>query len=147
MYHGNFGMEGRDVSTYAVTAMFASNADAERAAQRIVTTLRLSQAMVQTTHEAGSAGSRGELPARVGHARASALIDSLLIPDEDRRVLVEGLRRGCVIVSAWVEAVQAERATTLLEDAGALDLDEVEARWSGQGQSGPGVAPDLRSYP
>jgi len=135
-----------DVSTHAVTAMFASCADAERAAQRIVTELRLSRAMVDTSPEAGGAGD-GPVCARTECAVPSALLDSLFIPDEDRRVLAEGLRRGCALVSAAVEGDQADRAAAILDGAGAIDLDDLEASWRGQDRPGPEITRDLRSPP
>ena len=100
------------MATYVVTAMFSSCAEAEQAIQRLAQELRAECAVVRAAEDG-----------------FPAALASLLICDEDRHILAEGLRLGCVLVTAAVAEGDTSRAADLLDDAGALDLDAQGARW------------------
>ena len=54
-------------------------------------------------------------------------------PDEDRDVYAEGLRRGGFLVSASVDASTYNTAHDILDDEGAIDLDERADIWRTEG--------------
>jgi uncharacterized protein (TIGR02271 family) len=65
-----------------------------------------------------------------------ATIKSLFVPDEDRHVYSEGIRRGGVVLSAELEEDQIRHAMDVFEDHGAVDLDAREAEWRSSGWQG-----------
>jgi uncharacterized protein (TIGR02271 family) len=60
-------------------------------------------------------------------------IKEMFMPDQDRRTLQESLRRGSCVVVATMDDDHADQAIACLERAGAIDLDEQEARWRAEG--------------
>ncbi|SHI79781.1 conserved domain-containing protein [Roseomonas rosea] len=65
-----------------------------------------------------------------------ASLRDLFIPDEDRYVYSEGIRRGGYVVSAEVPDTIVEHALDVFEEHGAVDLDTREAEWRSAGWSG-----------
>ena len=55
---------------------------------------------------------------------------------EDRDTYAEGVRRGGTLLTAHVDDVYIDRAVSLLEQHGAIDLEEREKTWRGEGWSG-----------
>jgi hypothetical protein len=51
------------------------------------------------------------------------------VPEHDRAVYSEGVRRGGALVLAGVEERLVERSSTLMDDFGAVDIDEVQRDW------------------
>jgi len=121
---------------YTVTAFFDSRADADAAVSRL--------------REAGFVGDDVRL--LPGHERdpggaeppvRSALADGgtgfwyglteLFLPDRDRSLYAEGLRRGGYLVSVRTGESDHDRAVEILEEAGTIDMDEREASWRAQG--------------
>ena len=113
-----------------ITAMFDSQADADRA----MDALRTLGAGNRRMHAATPGG--GE-----DHGILAA-ITGLFIPDDDRAAYDEGLRRGSVLVSAEVEESGVDAAMDAMEAAGAIDLDTRAEEWRGSGWVGgtPGLA-------
>ncbi len=124
------------MTTRTVTAMFNSRAEADRAAQQLVTDLRADRAAVRVLPEA-NATDVGYDPARPYQETGFfAALKNLFLPDEDRYGYAEGMRRGGIIVAATVDESQVERASDILEHAGALDLDARETSWRQSGWTG-----------
>jgi len=65
-----------------------------------------------------------------------AALKDLFLPDEDRYTYAEGLRRGGVMVSASVDTAHIDRASDILEEYGAVDVDERETGWRSEGWTG-----------
>jgi uncharacterized protein (TIGR02271 family) len=57
----------------------------------------------------------------------------MFMPDQDRRTVQESLRRGSCVLVATMDDDHADTAIACLERAGAIDLDEHEARWRSEG--------------
>ena len=53
---------------------------------------------------------------------ALTALPTLDAPDEERRIYLEGLQRGGVLVSVETDEADAERAWALLRQAGAVDV-------------------------
>jgi hypothetical protein len=65
-----------------------------------------------------------------------AKLEGWLFPDEDRDVYAEGLRRGGFLVSATVDDATYNAAYDILDDEGAIDMDERADLWRTEGWSG-----------
>jgi uncharacterized protein (TIGR02271 family) len=57
----------------------------------------------------------------------------LFMPDDDTHTYREGIRRGGVVLIAHVSAAQNDRVIDLLENCGAVDVDERTERWRAEG--------------
>ena len=55
---------------------------------------------------------------------------------EDRDTYAEGVRRGGTLLTAHVDDAHIDRAVSLLEQHGAIDLEEREETWRGEGWTG-----------
>jgi uncharacterized protein (TIGR02271 family) len=116
--------------------MFNTRAEAERAGQMLVSELGLSQATVRTSPGTGVTDAGYDASRPYDEKGFFASLKDLFVPDEDRYAYAEGMRRGAVLLSATVEEGQIDRASDLLEQAGALDLDAQEATWRKSGWTG-----------
>ncbi len=114
------------MATRTITAMFDSRAEAERAVQALASEVGLDRGGVHIG--SGSQGSE--------HEGFLSSLKSLFVPDEDRHAYAEGMRRGGAVVTARVEEARLDRAMDVLEQHGAVDLDEREATWRREGWTG-----------
>jgi uncharacterized protein (TIGR02271 family) len=107
--------------TRTITALFDTTEQAERAAHDLATRV---------------GGVRGEV---YGADRAGEF-SSLAVPDEDRAVLHENVRRGGAVLHAEVPDEKFEAVADALEAAGAADFEEREAAWRKEGWTGAPAA-------
>ena len=114
------------MATRTITAMFNSRAEAERAVQALA-----SQAGIG--RDAVNIGSGSQAKEQEGFLSS---LKSLFVPDEDRDGYAEGMRRGGAVVTAQVEESRLDGAMDVLEQHGAVDLDEREAEWRKSGWTG-----------
>ena len=120
------------MTTRTVTAMFDSHAEAERAAEALISIIGLNRSAVRVETGASMAAGAGATEDKGFFAS----LKDLFMPDEDRSTYAEGLRRGAVLVTAQVDDSQTDRAMDLLEQHGAVDLDERETQWRQSGWTG-----------
>lgn len=121
----------------SVSAMFDSQAEAQRAVDRLVS------AGIPTARIRQVAGTEGTT------ARAEdqdkGFWDSLgdfFFPDEDRYAYAEGLSRGGYLVTVTgLGGAEYETALDILDDEGSVDLDEREASWRSEGWGGYEASP------
>ncbi len=124
------------MATRTLTAMFKTRSEAERAEQALTSELGLNRSMIQTSPGTGVTDA-GYDPARPYEEKGFfASLKNLMLPEEDRYAYAEGMRRGAVLVSIKVEDSQLDRASDILEHAGAMDLDAQEAEWRKSGWTG-----------
>jgi hypothetical protein len=64
-------------------------------------------------------------------------LEDWLFPDDDRSLYAEGLRRGGFLVSASVDDTTYETAHDILDDEGAIDMDERADLWRTDGWGTP----------
>ncbi len=114
------------MSTRTITAMFDTRAEAEQAVQALASEAGLDRSAVHI----GAGAQGGE------HEGFLSSLKSLFVPDEDRYAYAEGMRRGGAVVTAQVEESRLDRAMDVLEQHGAVDLDEREAQWKQSGWTG-----------
>ena len=124
------------MATRTLTAMFKTRSEAERAEQALTSELGLNRSMLQTSPGTGVTDA-GYDPARPYEEKGFfASLKNLMLPEDDRYAYAEGLRRGAVLLNAKVDESQLERASDILEHAGAMDLDAQEAEWRKSGWTG-----------
>ena len=124
------------MATRTLTAMFKTRSEAERAEQALTSELGLNRSMIQTSPET-NATDAGYDPARPYEEKGFfASLKNLMLPEEDRYAYAEGMRRGAVLLNAKVDEGQIDRASDILEHAGAVDLDAQETEWRKSGWAG-----------
>jgi uncharacterized protein (TIGR02271 family) len=69
-----------------------------------------------------------------------ATLGEIFMPDEDRHTYAEAMHRGSIMVSVSVDGTQADRAEDILEQHGALNVDEREESWRKEGWAGYSAA-------
>ena len=65
-----------------------------------------------------------------------ASLENLFGGYDDRDTYAEGVRRGGTLLTAHVDDAHIDRAVSLLEEHGAIDLEEREETWRGEGWTG-----------
>lgn len=121
--------------TLSVSAMFDSQAEAQRAVER------LNQAGITSERIRQVAGG-SDTAARAGTVedRNKGFWDSLedfFFPDEDRYAYAEGLSRGGYLVTVTgLTGADYETALDILDDEGSINLEEREDSWRSEGWSG-----------
>ena len=124
------------MATRTLTAMFKTRDEAERAEQALATELGVDRATIQTNPGTGVTDA-GYDPARPYEEKGFfASLKSLMLPEEDRYAYAEGMRRGAVLLNAKVDESQIDRASDIMEHAGAMDLDAQETEWRKSGWTG-----------
>ena len=124
------------MATRTLTAMFKTRGEAERAEQTLTSDLGLNRSTIQTSPGTGVTDA-GYDPARPYEEKGFfASLKSLMLPEEDRYAYAEGMRRGAVLLNAKVDEGQIDRASDILEHAGAMDLDVQETEWRKSGWTG-----------
>lgn len=117
------------MSTTTLTALYDARADAERAADRLGREAGVARADISVIAQDGST---------TGQAKAAdpsflASLRSFFVPDDDRAGYSEAIRRGGFLLTARVGDEAADRAMDILEEHGAVDLDERQQAWRTEG--------------
>ena len=116
------------MATRTITAMFDTRAEADRAVQALASAVGVELGAVDI-------GSGSQAKEQEGFLSS---LKSLFVPEEDTHAYAEGMRRGGAVVTAKVEESRLDRAMDVLEQNGAVDLDEREAEWRKSGWTGAG---------
>jgi uncharacterized protein (TIGR02271 family) len=124
------------MTTRTITALFDSRPEAESAVERLVQQAGVDRDEVTIVAQEASGAS-----APAGEDRGFwASLKELFLPEEDRYIYAEGIRRGGTLVTVRADEARLDRAMEVLEAAGAVDLDTREAEWRREGWTGPGAA-------
>lgn len=117
-------------SRQSVTAFFETRGEADHAKADLLSA-GFPKADIQVL--TGEAARREAEPRRdVGVVRA--LLDIFVfMPEDDRATYQEGIARGGVALAVHTDAAGYERAIDILDRDGAVNLDEREAVWKGEG--------------
>src|SRR3954452_20576867 len=117
-----------------LTAMYDDRSAAEAARDRLVALGVPSSGITIRGTDAGSTAGEGK-------GFLDGLAD-LFAPEEDRHTYAEGLRRGGYLLSARVPDGMQDRASDVLEQSGAVDIDQQAESWRQSGWTGyqPGTA-------
>ena len=117
----------------SVSALFDSQADAQRAVDRLVA------AGIPESHIRQVAGGAGTTTAasQTWDEDRKGFWDSLsdfFFPDEDRYTYAEGLSRGgCLVTVSGVSGGEYETALDILDEEGSVNLDERAESWRSEG--------------
>lgn len=131
------------MNTTTLTAVYDMRAEADRAASRLVSEAGIAGTDVSViAQETGATGSGA--PADTGFL---ASVKSLFVPDEDRSSYSEAVRRGGFLLTAQVEQTSAERAMDILEEHGAVNMDERQQAWRAEGWTGQQVPSAAQALP
>ena len=122
--------------TRTLTAMFPTKTEAERASQMLASELKVDRAMIQTSPGEGVKDTGYDKARPYEETGFFGSLHSTPVPDEDRYAYAEGMRRGNVLLTAQVDEAHVNRAADVMEQSGALNLDEQEAMWRKSGWVG-----------
>ncbi|MEO5773082.1 MAG: hypothetical protein ABIQ32_03055 [Sphingomicrobium sp.] len=113
-----------------ITAMYDSRSEAETARERLLSTGNISN--VDIHQESGSESATTGESSETGEHRN--WFEKLFLPDDDRETYGEGLRRGHFLLTAQVDNEEdADRICDLLEETGAVDVEERSQSWRNEG--------------
>jgi uncharacterized protein (TIGR02271 family) len=138
------GLNTSSTARMTVTAFFDHRTDAEEAVRALHAAgvsrdrIRLVPGYERDEAEGADAPSLGE--ASVGFWDA---LRDLFLPDEDRTIYAEGLRRGGYLVSVSATEAEHELVLDILDDEGTIDIDERANAWRAEGWSGSSTADAL----
>jgi len=122
-----------------ITAFFDRRADAQTAIDRLRAN-GVSESCIRLTEGAGEGGSSGMTGSTSASGENKGFFESLgdfFFPDEDRHAYAEGLSRGGYLLTvSGLSADQQETALDILDDEGAVDIDEREQAWRSEGWTG-----------
>ena len=117
-----------------VTAAFDRRSDAEAARDR------LRRANVDSDRisilDEGGAGTDRAARSTLKDLGLWRAVRNAFLPEQDRRLYEEVVRRGGFVLTADVDEGQVEDAVRVLEAAGSIDVDERSRRWSGWAEDG-----------
>jgi uncharacterized protein (TIGR02271 family) len=112
-----------------ITALFDTHADAEAGRQRLLdANLDADHVRIHDKSSIGEAGYSS--PSQPG---MWASIKNAFLPDEDRHIYEEGVRRGGFLLTADVDEDEVDEAVRALEHANTVDIDERASQWKAQG--------------
>ena len=116
-----------------LSAFFDSRSEAESALERL-RGLGVPESSIRLTEGSQPDESESGRPEQKGFFEA---LGDFFFPDEDRYAYAEGLSRGGYLLTvSGLSADLQETALDLLDDAGAVDIDERESAWRAEGWSG-----------
>jgi uncharacterized protein (TIGR02271 family) len=78
----------------------------------------------------------GGIRGTIYDSRTSSDVDTIAVPDEDRAILQENIRRGGAVLHAQIPDEKFEAVYSVLEEDGAVDFDEKAAAWRREGWTG-----------
>jgi uncharacterized protein (TIGR02271 family) len=125
------------MATRTITALFASREAAERARTQLAQR-SLPVDAVQIIEQDG-----GVPPTATSHAEHGqglwARIKDMFVPDEDREIYAEGVRRGQYLLYARADDSEADQVIAALESCDPIDVDAQQKQWQSEGWR-PGAA-------
>ena len=121
--------KGRDASPRSVTAFFDDEEAADKARDDLI------QAGVPRSEIRVAGSAAPEAAPQHPHGFWESLIE-FFMPDEDRHLYAEGLRRGGFALSVSTDSAAYDHVIEILDRDGAVDMEERSAGWRDEGWSG-----------
>ncbi|MFN7023021.1 MAG: DUF2382 domain-containing protein [Pseudorhizobium sp.] len=127
------GQTTSDFGSSTITAFFDSRSEADRAVERLAGA-GIPRTSVRIVADGNAATVATASPEEDKGFWAS--LADLFMPDEDRSVYAEGLRRGGFLVTvSGLASNQYDTALDILDDEGSIDIDERSRSWESEGWS------------
>lgn len=121
--------KGRDASPRSVTAFFDTEEAADKARDDLI------QAGVPKSEIRVAGRAAPEAAPQHPHGFWESLME-FFMPDEDRHLYAEGLRRGGFALSVGTDSAAYDHVIEILDRDGAVDMEERSAGWRDEGWSG-----------
>ena len=121
---------GRGASPRSVTAFFDTQDAADHARDDLVA----AGVPTASVRVAGGPAMIAEAPHPHGFWES---LKDFFLPEDDRHLYAEGLRRGGVAVSVETDTAAYDRVLEILDRDGAVDMEERSAGWREEGWAGP----------
>lgn len=115
----------------AIAAFFDTKSAAEKAVADLAAA-GISRSHVSMVEGSSAAGATPT----ASHEGFLQSLKDMIMPDEDRHSYAEGLRRGGYLVSIKTEDANHDRVLDILDRDGAVDMDQRETTWRGEGWMG-----------
>jgi uncharacterized protein (TIGR02271 family) len=125
------------MATRTITALFASREAAERARTQLAQ-LSLPVDAVQIIEQDGGVTASATSYTEHGHG-LWARIKEMFVPDEDREIYAEGVRRGQYLLYARADESEADEVIAAIESCDPIDVEEQQKQWQSEGWR-PGAA-------
>ena len=123
-------LQDNEVRSRTITAFFDTRAAADKAVVDLnaagIPKQHITVTGSETTGAAPTEGDRGFWDS----------LKDMFLPDEDRSVYAEGLRRGGFMIAVRSEEANYNRVLDILDQDGAVDLEQREAAWRSEGWTG-----------
>lgn len=119
-----------DYNSRTITAFFDTRGEAEAAESE------LRDAGIDDGNISVTAGNEGGAAASSTGSEQKGFFEALgdfFMPDEDREVYAEGLRRGGYVVAVTTDGSNDDFVYDILEGRGSVDLDERASTWRSEG--------------
>jgi uncharacterized protein (TIGR02271 family) len=123
-------------------ALYDARDEAAQAAERLVAEVGIARSDITVMAQDRGTSAAGD----TADTNVFESLQGLRIADADRHAYAEAIRRGGSLLTVQVEDVSAERAMDVVEEQGAVDIDDRQQTWRAEGWSGH-QAPDTRSQP
>jgi uncharacterized protein (TIGR02271 family) len=124
------------MTTHTITGLFESRTEAESAVSALVRQAGIDQSQISMIAQDPSEASASTGGGRYEERGFWSSLGDLFMPSEDRYTYSEGISRGGVLISVRVDEARSEAVENLLEQHGAVDLDQREAQWRKEGWTG-----------
>lgn len=111
-----------------LVAQFDTRSDAEAAVDALV-----NAGLSRNDLHLHADGSTSAGPAGDGHKSFWDKISDFFMPDEDRNLYDEGVRRGGATLVVSADEARVDQAADILERHGAIDMDDRESTWRNEG--------------
>ena len=125
-----------------ITAMFNDRSEAEAAAAQLRTQFGTEPRIIDKSSSSSGSSSSSSSSSESGGFWSD--LKEMFVADDDRPSYEEGVRRGHFMLCANVPEDQADRACTMIEQAGAIDFDETENQWRSEGWEGRDTTQSFR---
>jgi uncharacterized protein (TIGR02271 family) len=120
-----------------LTALYDARAEADRAAEQLVRDVGVARGDVAVMAQETAAAGDGTPTVGAGESTGFfGSLKNLFVPEGHRHAYSEAVSRGGFLLTAQVGQDNAERATAVLEEHGAVDLDDRQETWRAGGWTG-----------
>ncbi len=134
--------QNTSVHSRIISAFFDTSGAAKKAVDDLVAAGIPREHITQT----GGQGAAGAVSTTATPGEDKGFWDSLkdlFLPDDDRYAYAEGLRRGGYLISVRADEANYNKALDILDNDGAVNLDERESQWRSEGWTGSAGATAL----